>query len=491
MEGNSRISASPTAIPKADRRLFLAFVGVVIAAGAAALLLKTPFWLALPLVAVGLAILAVDWRWVYYVLLFTLAFSIEIPLPGGLSMDVPSEPLMLVLLACFGVSMLLGRSSVEGRFWLHPLVIIIGQGLIWAAVITLFSVDTTKSVKYLLAKTWYIVPFVFVTLAIVRRPADVWRVVACHVAGASLTGLYAFVRHAGHGFTFEGINPALLPFYKNHVIYAATLSMLLPYALYAARRPNLRLLWRGFWWGAFSVLLVGVLLSYTRASIASLPLAVGFYFIIRMRLTRVALATAALAALGGTFYFVSQNNYMLYAPDYEKTVFYGDDFGKHLEATYNLEDLSGMERVYRWVAAARMISDRPITGSGPNTFYPEYKRYTVTSFRTYVSRNPEKSTTHNYFLLMLAEQGIPGFLIFAILVATALIMVERLYHRSRSPEHRRVVLAAGLSLCIIISHLLLNELVEVDKVGSFFYIGLALLMRAEGWIKEETLPTEA
>jgi hypothetical protein len=297
MEGNSRISASPTAIPKADRRLFLAFVGVVIAAGAAALLLKTPFWLALPLVAVGLAILAVDWRWVYYVLLFTLAFSIEIPLPGGLSMDVPSEPLMLVLLACFGVSMLLGRSSVEGRFWLHPLVIIIGQGLIWAAVITLFSVDTTKSVKYLLAKTWYIVPFVFVTLAIVRRPADVWRVVACHVAGASLTGLYAFVRHAGHGFTFEGINPALLPFYKNHVIYAATLSMLLPYALYAARRPNLRLLWRGFWWGAFSVLLVGVLLSYTRASIASLPLAVGFYFIIRMRLTRVALATAALAAL--------------------------------------------------------------------------------------------------------------------------------------------------------------------------------------------------
>jgi O-antigen ligase len=192
-----------------------------------------------------------------------------------------------------------------------------------------------------------------------------------------------------------------------------------------------------------------------------------------------------LAAAAGAFYFVSQNNYMLYAPNFEKTVFYGEDFGKHLEATYNLEDLSGMERVYRWVAAARMISDRPITGSGPNTFYPEYKRYTVSSFRTYVSRNPEQSTTHNYFLLMLAEQGIPGFLIFAILVATALIMVERLYHRSRSPEHRRVVLAAGLSLFIIITHLLLNELVEVDKVGSFFYIGLALLMRAEGWIRDE------
>lgn len=489
MEGNSFFSspAAASAISKADRRLFLGFVGVILLSGGAAVLLEAPLWLVLPLATVGLAMLAVDWRWVYYLLLFTLAFSIEIPLPGGLSMDIPTEPLMLVLLACFGVSLLLGKSKVEGRFWVHPLVIIIGQGLLWAAVITLFSVDTTKSIKYLLAKTWYIVPFVFVTLSLVRQPADVWRVAACYVAGATLTSLYTFGRHAGYGFSFEGINPALLPFYKNHVAYAASISMLLPYALYAARRPALGSLWRWLWWGAFLVLLVGVLLSYTRASIASLPLAAGFYLIIRMRLTRLALAGAALAAAAGTFYFVSQNNYMLYAPDYEKTVFYGEDFGKHLQATYNLEDLSGMERVYRWVAAARMISDRPITGSGPNTFYPEYKRYTVTSFRTYVSRNPEKSTTHNYFLLMLAEQGIPGFLLFAILVAAALIMVERLYHRSHLAEHRHVVLAAGLSLCIIISHLLLNELVEVDKVGSFFYIGLALLMRAEGWIKGEVV----
>jgi O-antigen ligase len=487
MEGNSSFSTPTTnsAIPKADRRLFLGFVGVILLSGAAALLLKAPLWMALPLVTVGAAVLAVDWRWVYYLLLFTLAFSIEIALPGGLSMDVPTEPLMLVLLACFGVSMLLGNSIVEGRFWVHPLVIIIGQGLIWAAVITLFSVDTTKSIKYLLAKTWYIVPFVFVTLALVRKPADVWKVAACYVAGSTLTSLYTFARHAGYGFSFDGINPALLPFYKNHVAYAASISMLLPYALYAARRPALGFVWRWLWRGAFAVLLLGVMLSYTRASIASLPLAVGFYFIIRMRLTRLALAGAALATTATVFYFVSQNNYMLYAPNFEKTVFYGEDFGKHLEATYNLEDLSGMERVYRWVAAARMIADRPITGSGPNTFYPEYKRYTVSSFRTYVSRNPEQSTTHNYFLLMLAEQGIPGFLIFAILVATALIIVERLYHRTRSAEHRRVVLAAGLSLFIIITHLILNELVEVDKVGSFFYIGLALLMRAEGWIREE------
>jgi O-antigen ligase len=315
----------------------------------------------------------------------------------------------------------------------------------------------------------------------------VWRLVAFYAASAVITVIYTAVRHAEHNFSFDGINPSIQPFYINHVIYAAVMALLLPYAFYAARAtpPGLkRTMWRAAQW----ILLFGVLLSYTRASILALPLAGFFYLAVRWRLTAFVLIGAAAAALGGALYFVHQNNYMLYAPDFEKTIFNGEDFEKHLEATYKLEDLSGMERLYRWVAAARMISEKPITGSGPATFYPEYKRFTVKSFRTYVSDNPEHSTTHNYFLLQLAEQGFPGFLLFVTLLSTSLMMMQRLYHRSHTPEYRRVVLAAGLSLFIIIFHLLLNEVIEVDKIGSFFFIGLAILMRAEEWIDgEQTL----
>ncbi|PJJ59582.1 O-antigen ligase family protein [Hymenobacter chitinivorans] len=467
------------------QRLFIGFILLLLLSGSAALLLQTPLWLALPFAGVGVAVLLVDWRWVYYLLLLTLAFSREIPLPGGLSMDVPSEPLMLVLLGCFGVSVLLGRTQLTARIWTHPLVIIMGLALLWSTVSMLFSVNTMKSVKYLLAKTWYIVPFVFVTASIVRRPADVWRLAAFYVVGATITVVYTTLRHATKGLSFDSINWAIQPFYINHVIYAVVQALLVPYAFYAAKdsQGTKRLLWRV----ALAVLVFGVLLSYTRASIIALPIAGLFYLAVRLRLTRLILGAGAIAAACGAFYFMHQNNYMLYAPDFEKTVFNGHNFEKHLEATYKLEDVSGMERVYRWVAAARMISEKPITGSGPSTFYPEYKRFTVKSFRTYVSDNPEKSTTHNYFLLQLAEQGFPGFLLFVILFGTALVMVENLYHRSRSAQNRRVVLAAGLSLVIIVFHLLLNELVEVDKVGSFFYIALALLMRAEGWIDSEVV----
>ena len=263
------------------------------------------------------------------------------------------------------------------------------------------------------------------------------------------------------------------------------LALLVPFCWFAQRAAThggVRLAWRV----ALGILLFGLFTSYTRASILSLPIAGLFFLNMRLRLTRVVLLATAAGTFFTVTYFVAGDRYMEYAPNYERTVFNGKNFEKHLEATYKFQDVSGMERVYRWVAAARMIGERPLVGSGAATFYPEYKRYTVKSFRTYVSDNPEKSTTHNYFLLQLAEQGVPGFMLFVALIATGLLVSERLYHRSRPyPEIRRVVLAASLSLVVIVFHLTLNELVEVDKIGPVFFICLALLVRCDSWLTAE------
>jgi O-antigen ligase len=109
----------------------------------------------------------------------------------------------------------------------------------------------------------------------------------------------------------------------------------------------------------------------------------------------------------------------------------------------------------------------------------------VKSFRTYVSDNPEKSTVHNYFLLQLAEQGVIGLLLFMALVAYILILPQTLYHRTKNPEMRAVIIGAALCLIIIIFHLTLNELVEVDKIGSFYFISIAFLIKLDIWTKEE------
>jgi O-antigen ligase len=467
--------------------LFLVFVGLLLAGGAVATLLQEPALVLPALAMVGLLAVLYNWRLVYYLLFLTLPFSREISLPGGMSMDVASEPLMLTLTACVPVVLLLGRgrfSQLRGREWLHPLLILPALLLLWASLDIFFSVNALKSIKYVLAKVWYLTPFLLGTLLLVRRPADFWRLIACYVVATCASLLWVIPRHAALHFTFASINEALRPFYRNHVTYATALALLLPFTWGLSNRaPTLRLRW--LWRGMAGLLFFGLITSYTRASWLALPAAGIYYLVMRWRLTWLMLITVALAMVGSAVYFVNQDTFMRYAPDYEKTIWHGNDFGAHMASTYKLQDMSGMERVYRWVAAAGMIAEKPITGSGPATFYPEYKRYTVTSFRTFVSDNPEHSTTHNYFLLMLAEQGVPGFLLFWGLVATALLTAERLYHQSaQHPAVRQVVLVVTMSLVIIVFHLFLNELVEVDKIGSVFFVCLAMLIRSGTWLEE-------
>jgi O-antigen ligase len=465
--------------------VFVGFVGLLLSGGALAGLLRQPAWLLPALGVVAAAVALADWRWLYYGLFLTLPFTFEIPLFGGFRMDVASEPFMLALTGCVPLLLLAKPDQLRPREWQHPLLLLPLLLIAWATFDIIFSVDKLKSVKYVLAKVWYFVPFVLGTLLLVRRPADFWRVAACYVGAATAEMLcWILPHHAPYGFSFGTVNSAVRPFFRNHVIYAAMLSQLLPLALGLANQAAGR--WqRRAWYGAAGILLLGLLTSYTRASWLAVLLAGLYYFVLRKRLTRWLLVGFAAAVVGTTIFFVQKDNFMRFTPDYEKTIWHGDDFGALLTSTYKLQEVSGMERVYRWVAAAQMIADKPLTGSGPSTFYPEYKRHTVTGFRTYVSDNPEHSTTHNYFLLILAEQGVPGFVLFCLLLSVALLTAERLYHRCTAhPDVQRIVLAVALSLLIIIFHLFLNELVEVDKIGSVLLVGLAVLIRAGSWLDD-------
>jgi O-antigen ligase len=149
-----------------------------------------------------------------------------------------------------------------------------------------------------------------------------------------------------------------------------------------------------------------------------------------------------------------------------------------------MQDASGMERIYRWVAAKRMVQDKPIFGTGPSTFYPEYKRYTLNSFHTYVSDNPEMSSTHNYFLMVLCEQGVIGFLFFSSISVMLLLTGSRLYNGLQEKQHRNLAMACTISLVILYFHLTLNDLIETDKVGSLFFICMAILVRLDQWSKQ-------
>jgi len=182
---------------------------------------------------------------------------------------------------------------------------------------------------------------------------------------------------------------------------------------------------------------------------------------------------------------VHENKYLDYAPNYETTVAHYK-FDNLIEATYKMEDISTMERVHRWVAGFTMVSERPWVGFGPGCFYPFYKNHTVSSFKTYVSDNPEKSGIHNNFLMVFVEQGIVGFIIMLLLCFFPILLGERTYHQLHIPWQKNIVMAATISIIVTVAVLLINDLLEADKVGPLFFLSLYIIAVLNSSIKKST-----
>ena len=160
-----------------------------------------------------------------------------------------------------------------------------------------------------------------------------------------------------------------------------------------------------------------------------------------------------------------------------------------LEATTKLEDISTMERVHRWVAASYMIKEKPWTGFGPGTFYFHYKNYTVSSFKTYVSDNPERSGIHNYYLMVAVEQGLPGLLFYLLFCAVVMLKGEQIFHHTLDASRRRTLMAALLCFSLTNLLMLMNDFVETDKIGSLFIISVAIIVNVD--LKKGSKPSDA
>jgi O-antigen ligase len=188
------------------------------------------------------------------------------------------------------------------------------------------------------------------------------------------------------------------------------------------------------------------------------------------------------------FWLSSNDRYLHYAHDYRTTIFH-KNFQEHLIATYKLKDVSTAERFNRWIAGVRMIKDNWLTGIGPNTFYYNYKPYAIPAFRTWVSDNKEHSTIHNYFLFVLIEQGVPGLLLFLFIIGAMIYYAEKIYHHTEDKFYKATALACGVLTMMIVAVNFLSDLIETDKVGSLFFLCLAILVSIDLKTRSQPRPT--
>lgn len=457
-----------------EKFFFSLLAAFFIAAIALAVLAEQYLLIALPFTAI---LFYAGWQnrnLVFLLLLISLPLSFEYNFSPRLGTDIPDEMLMLFVAGLFIAYWIYFPKAISKNSTSHPLLILLLISFVWMAVTVLFSSQPLLSLKFLLAKCWYMGAFVLAPLIIFKERKFILTG-AIAIAGAMfLATTIILIRHFGYGFSFANINDATVPFFRNHVNYSAMLVCMIPilFAFYnGAKSKKKKLLLTG----VILISLAALFFSYARGAWAALVIGWIAWWMIKERLLFYGYMAAIIISVAALFWLKTGDRYLKYASDYQTTIFH-KDFKEHLVATYQLKDVSTAERFYRWIAGVRMIKDNWLTGYGPNSFYYNYKEYAVPAFKTWVSDNKEQSTVHNYFLLTAIEQGIPGFLLLVILFGAMLYYAQYLYHRVKDPFYKTTAITIGVITTMIIVVNFLSDLIETDKIGSLFFLCIATLI---------------
>ena len=454
--------------------LFYTFSILLVASVLFAISLQNPVPLILPLIALVGFIAVINLNKLYAFFFLLLPFSLEVNLPGGFGTDLPSEPFMIGL-TLIAIYLFAGNyHKIDARYIRHPITILLIIHIAWIGIATLFSENILVSTKFLLAKLWYVIPFYFLAAYLLRSKTDIRFLIKCLVSSLCLAIIFVIVSHAGDGFSFDRVNQAVSPVFRNHVNYACIVTLSLPYLWFLFKTSKQRFS-RIIYFLLIIFFLSAIYLSYTRAAYVAVAIAIGAYYIIRWRLVKYILILATIFSIAFVGFLSYDNNYLDYKPEYEKAITH-KKFDNLIEATSKLEDISTVERFYRWIAGSYMVADKPLLGFGPATFYFFYESYTVTGFQTYVSDNPEKSGIHNYYLMTAVEQGLIGLIIFVLFCFVVIIKGEQIYHKQQSQHGKVMVVATILSFIIICAILIINDMVEAAKVGPFFFFAPAILL---------------
>ena len=454
-------------------KVFYAFAASVIGFGFFALLKEIYFLALIPFLVLGIVLLIKDYRLLYYSFWILLPFSIEFSI-GSFGTDLPTEPIMLGL-TLIGILLFVSRiGKISLQYVYHPISFLLLLHLIWLLFSSIYSQSPIVSLKFFLAKLWYVIPFYFLTFHFIKGYDGIERIAKLLTTFLGIAVMIVLTRHALEGFTFDTSHQVVRPIFRNHVNYSAILVAFLPF-IWALSTYAKKGVHRYGLFAALILFVVGTYFSYTRAAQLCLVISVGAYFIFKFKLGKVAMSASLIMAILGVVFLTTNNKYLDYSPNFEKTIAH-TKFDNLIEATYKMQDISTMERVYRWVAAKQMVEDKPWIGFGPGSFYFHYKEYVLRSFETYVSDNPEKSGIHNYYLMTLVEQGVFGLLIFIGLIITVILYGERVYHALVDRKEKAFVMAATISTVVICALLIINDLIEVDKVGPFFFLNASLIV---------------
>lgn len=443
--------------------------------------------LAIPFLGLAAYWMFTDLKSFYWFFILTIPFSVQIYLAGGnLSTTLPDEPIMWIFVGVTGLLWAHDKNLLPKWYVNHPLFLILLLQFIWLVISVIFSTNHFYSIKFLLAKVWFLNAFIIFPAWVINTPKDLKKMVALFTIPVVLHSFFVLGYHYQLDFGFVASNKVVRPFYYNHVDYSTILSCLFPILIATYR------LGRDKYPPLIKVLLIGVILfmlpaiyfASARAAILAVVFAMVVWAGLKYKFTKWLLPLGLTLVVLIFSLLIYNNNYLSLRPDKNENASQ-ETFIEAITGMFSGKDMSSMERIYRWIASVRMTPENPITGVGPNNFYEHYKNHTVSSFETWVSDNPERSTTHNYFLFLMVEQGIPAMILYGVFVIFFFARCQKLYHLTKRRDYQIYVTTIAMVMAANFVNNFFSELIETHKVGAVFYLNIACLIIVDHWIQQE------
>lgn len=383
----------------------------------------------------------------------------------GLGISLPTEPLMFGVLLVF-VANLIFENRYDKQLANNPISYVIYLGLLWMVLTTLTSELPIVSLKYLLSRLWFVIPFYFVATLVFGKMSNIKKFLWLYLGAMVIVIGYTLIMHAQYGFEEEAGHWVMSPFYNDHTAYGAALAMFFPVSIGYIFYPKSSKTTRFIAAIIFVILVVAIIFSYTRAAWISIVVAAGVFLAVILKIRFYWIATVAIVLISILFIFQQQIIDRLEKNKQDSSA----NFVEHIQSIYNISsDASNLERINRWQAAIRMFNDRPVVGWGPGTYQFVYAPYQRSKEKTIISTNlGDQGNAHSEYLGPLAEMGLPGMLIFLLLMIVVIYQGLKIYkHGNREVKFLSMMLTLGL--ITYFAHGILNNFLDTDKLSVPFW----------------------
>ena len=413
------------------------------------------------------------------ILLLVFLTPLSIPLSkivDGLAIDMylPTEPILFGILILF-IAKLILEKKFDPKIIYHPVSIAIYFNLLWLLITSITSTMFDVSIKFFVARLWFIVTFYFIASQIFINFKQIKKYYWLYISSFLIVIFYAWIRLSEFGlFNQKAAHWVVNPFYNDHTSYGSVLAMYLPFLILFSFTSVFPRNKRRIGFIIASVFAFAIILSYTRATWVSLIPAFGLWAVMKLKIKFKTIAgiTVLIIIL---FFTYQKQIFMKLEKNRQESA---SKIGGHVSSISNISsDASNLERINRWNSAIRMFKEKPIFGWGPGTYMFQYAPFQHSKEKTIISTNlGTRGNAHSEYLGPLSESGILGMLSFIIIIAFTIYTAIKVYSKTNNKEVRFFALVSLLGLVTYYTHGFLNNFLDTDKASVPFWGFTAIIV---------------